>query len=177
MPYVLVTGGVRSGKSQFAENLAAAYRRVLYVATGTASDEEMKIRIKQHRQRRPASWGLLEIDGDLSPIWGISDDWDALLLDCISTWVGRILVDSPESQRGGEQQRKQLRLEADRLAQRLKQSAINGIVVTSETGLGGVALSPLGRAFQDLLGEVNQCLARAASDVYLVVSGRAMRLP
>jgi adenosylcobinamide kinase/adenosylcobinamide-phosphate guanylyltransferase len=63
------------------------------------------------------------------------------------------------------------------LAQWLKKSAVNGVVVTSETGLGGVALSPLGRAFQDLLGEVNQCLAREATDVYLVVAGRAMKLP
>lgn len=179
MSYTVVTGGVRSGKSQFAEELAAGYERVLYVATGKAWDGEMEQRIVLHQQRRPEHWGLLEVAEQLADPLAVAEqsEWDCLLVDDLSTWVSQVLMSLPETEWRSAATREQLLQEAARLAEMLERSAGHAVVVTSETGLGGVAMSPLGRAFQDLLGEVNQIVAKRADQMYLVVSGRPLRLP
>ncbi|PWK14823.1 bifunctional adenosylcobinamide kinase/adenosylcobinamide-phosphate guanylyltransferase [Tumebacillus permanentifrigoris] len=180
MPYTLVTGGVRSGKSAWAERRAGFSRRVLYVATGQIWDAEMQARIDLHRNRRPASWGLLEAGEDLTnPIADALrvDGWEVVLLDCLSTWVSTILLNLPEEAWRTDETRQRVLTEAHHLADFLQKSPVPTVLVTNETGLGGVAMTPLGRAFQDLLGEVNQLFAAQAEEVYLVVSGRPLRLP
>lgn len=179
MAFVLVTGGVRSGKSRYAEERVATVERVLYVATGMAWDDEMRERIARHAERRPGHWGLLEAEGELvAPLMEAleSGRWDGVLVDCLSTWVSRVLMDLPEEEWRSESTRRRVLLEAGLLADVLSGSEKRSVVVTSETGLGGVAMSPLGRAFQDLLGEVNQVLAGQAEEMVLLVSGRPMRL-
>ncbi|KEO81797.1 bifunctional adenosylcobinamide kinase/adenosylcobinamide-phosphate guanylyltransferase [Tumebacillus flagellatus] len=182
MPYTLITGGVRSGKSAWAERVAGLSRRVLYVATGQVWDEEMERRIDVHRDRRPAQWGLLEVQAELAePLMEAMQDagqpWEGVLIDDLSTWVSTVLLQLPEEEWRSEGTRNRLFNEATQLAARLRQSSVPATVVTNETGLGGVALTPLGRAFQDLLGVVNQIFAAQAEDVYLVVSGRPLKLP
>jgi adenosylcobinamide kinase/adenosylcobinamide-phosphate guanylyltransferase len=180
MAFTLVTGGVRSGKSACAERLAGFSRRVLYVATGQIWDDEMQARIDLHRERRPESWGLLEVREQLADPLAQEVEagkWEALLLDDLSTWVSTILINLPEEAWRTDETRQFVLSEARRLADFLQKTPVPAVVVTSETGLGGVALTPLGRAFQDLLGEVNQLFAARAEDVYLVVSGRPLRLP
>ncbi|HEU4965690.1 MAG TPA: bifunctional adenosylcobinamide kinase/adenosylcobinamide-phosphate guanylyltransferase [Bacilli bacterium] len=201
MSYVLVTGGVRSGKSRYAERLAGEERRVLYVATGVASDGEMSERIRLHQERRPAKWGLLEVGEDQlverlrqSVEWkrqktdGVNASqlvastehafaYEVLLIDCLSAWLSTLLIHLPESEWRSLATKQRVLAEAESLADWLQKTPLQAVVVTTETGLGGVAMSPLGRAFQDLLGEVNQILAHQAADVFLVVAGRALRLP
>lgn len=177
MGLVLVTGGVRSGKSLFAEQLAGYGRRVLYVATGEIWDGEMAVRIDLHRDRRPPQWGLLETGSLLHPLQERADEWDAVLVDCLSTWVSRLLIGLPESEWRSPETRARITEEAERFAAWLSERDGEAVVVTSETGLGGVAMTPLGRAFQDLLGEVNQIVAERADDVYLMISGRPLQLP
>ncbi|MBL0385819.1 bifunctional adenosylcobinamide kinase/adenosylcobinamide-phosphate guanylyltransferase [Tumebacillus sp. ITR2] len=180
MPYTLITGGVRSGKSAFAERLAGLSRRVLYVATGQVWDGEMEKRIDLHRERRPEIWGLLEVQESLvEPVLAEVEAgrWEAVLVDDLSTWVSTILLNLPEEEWRSEATRERLFNEARRLAEALQASSVLTVLVTSETGLGGVALTPLGRAFQDLLGEVNQIVAAKAEDVYFVISGRPLKLP
>ena len=179
MSYTVVTGGVRSGKSAWGERLAGEQRRVLYVATGQAWDDEMQARIDRHRERRPAEWGLLEAGEPLAELLTEAlsgTDWEGVLIDCMSTWVSTILMNLPEPAWRAEETRARVLDEVRELTVLLQKSSCPAVVVTNETGLGGVAMTPLGRAFQDLLGDVNQMLAAGAQDVYLVVSGRPLRL-
>ena len=179
MSYILVTGGVRSGKSAFAERLAGEQRRVLYVATGQAWDDEMRARIDRHQQRRPDRWGLLEVRERLAePLaTALSESaWEGVLIDCLSTWVSTLLMNLPDDQWRTGETRARILEEARQLVGCLHDSQVPAVVVTNETGLGGVAMTPLGRAFQDLLGEVNQVVGTRAQEAYLVVAGRSFRL-
>lgn len=181
MPIIVVTGGVRSGKSRFAERLAGEARRVLYVATGTPSDGEMEERIRLHRERRPEQWGCVEAAGERleqAVKRGMeAGEYEAVLIDCLSTWLSDLLIRLPESEWRSFATKQRVLAEAESLAEWLQRASFEAVIVTGETGLGGVAMSPLGRAFQDLLGEVNQIVAYQAREVYLVVAGRALKLP
>ncbi|MDR6226101.1 bifunctional adenosylcobinamide kinase/adenosylcobinamide-phosphate guanylyltransferase [Desmospora profundinema] len=173
----LVTGGVRSGKSAYAEELAARTGdRVLYVATGWAGDEEMAERIRRHRERRPPSWTVVE--ESLHPALALEKpgSWETVMVDCLSTWVTNRLMKWPQdlSSAEKEEQIRSLVEEADDLITAL--SGREAVLVTSETGWGGVAMSPLGRLFQDALGAVNQRVAQFADEVWMVISGIPWRV-
>ena len=103
----LVLGGVRAGKSAFAQRLASSgqrpHRRVLFVATAEAGDAEMAARIEAHRASRPQEWTTLEapvdVVGALAPV---VDDYDTVLLDCLTLWVSNLLLQTPDSAAGGD---------------------------------------------------------------------------
>jgi adenosylcobinamide kinase/adenosylcobinamide-phosphate guanylyltransferase len=166
---VLVLGGVRSGKSAFAEKLAAASaRQVLYLATARAGDAEMAARIAAHRARRPAAW--LTVEAPLDPaaaLAGAEVAASVVLLDCVGMLVSNILLAE------GEQAEPETRLHGalDRLLALVRNCDAQLIAVSSEAGLGMLPLSPLGRRYLDLLGDANQRLAAVATRTYLVVAG------
>lgn len=177
MKLILVTGGVRSGKSRFAEELAAsAGEQVLYVATGQAWDEETSRRIERHRERRPAHWGLQEVADSLSEVLPPEGGYQAVLLDCLSGWISGRLMRLSEERLGDDAESRQLFRELEQLLERghLYSGAV--VIVTNEVGLGGVALTPLGRRFADMLGEANQLVASRADEVYAVWAGLPWRL-
>ncbi|WP_134684038.1 bifunctional adenosylcobinamide kinase/adenosylcobinamide-phosphate guanylyltransferase [Brevibacillus migulae] len=177
MKLILVTGGVRSGKSRFAEELVAAETEsVLYVATGQAWDDESANRIREHRLRRPAHWGLLEIKDSLAEIMQIAGDNQGVLLDCLSGWISRKLMELPEEKLRDEEISRQLHHEIGQLLENARTFHGTMVIVTNEVGLGGVALTPLGRWFADVLGEANQQMARHADEVYAVMAGIPWRL-
>ena len=170
----LVLGGIRSGKSAFAEKLAnQSSGSVFYLATGQATDGEMSERIRLHQERRPAHWQTIEEPLKPAPVLaGVLDTENApncLLLDSVDTWVANLLLayeDQPE------QILEDLMLaELERLLEICGRGKTRSVLVTSETGLSPVAPNRLGRRFQDLLGTVNQRIAAAADEVYLVVAG------
>lgn len=168
----LVTGGVRSGKSRFAEELAEGIgKRILYVATGVVTDEEMERRVRRHRERRPREWGLAEEPLHLVRALTGPQEMDAILVDCLSTWVANRLMQLPEED--WEQRRYSFEREMEEEMERMLDvlTGREAVLVTSETGLGGVAMSPLGRLFQDTLGGINQQVAQRAGEVWMVVSG------
>ena len=176
MGLTLVTGGVRSGKSRFAEQLAEeAGPRVLYVATARIAhpetgsiDEEMAARIARHRRRRPPSWTTLEeardVQGAVSRHLAEQARLpDALLLDCLTLLVSNWLEE--------EQDQDRLCRRAEALADYLASLGFLAIAVTNEVGLGVVPAHPLGRAFRDVAGLVNQIFARRADAVYVLWAG------
>ncbi len=172
----LILGGVRSGKSEFAERLAGDLNRpILYVATGRPTDAEMEERIRRHRERRPAHWETLEEPLDLAgglktvlAVLSASDPPPAVLVDSLDTWVSNVLLEHQED--GG--QAASLTLAAlDRLLNVQRHWPEAWFLVSSEVGLSPVPPNPLGRRFQDLLGLVNQRVAAAAGRVCLVVAG------
>ena len=184
---ILILGGARSGKSAFAERLAAnSGRSVAFIATATAGDEEMRQRIIRHRAARPVTWHTIEEPLDLaSAVLRAGEVADVLLLDCITLWLNNLFA-----QRGGGHESEEGSYETDRLFDeaaieateallRAAQSLEPGkslLIVTNEVGLGIVPAYPLGRLYRDTLGIVNQRLARAADRVYVMIAGMGVDL-
>ena len=176
----LVLGGIRSGKSAYAEKLTAELAAtaggngpVLYLATGVAVDGEMSERIRRHRERRPAHWQTLETP--LNPVGALrTAQSDAahppiLLLDSLDGWVSNLLFEH-ETTPAAELESRAVGA-ARRFASFVRELDADAVIVTSEVGQSLVATSSLGRQFQDLLGSVNQATAADADAVTLVVAG------
>lgn len=167
----LIIGGARSGKSAFAEKLAARHEAVLFVATAEALDDEMQQRIENHKRNRPDSWHTLETPRDIVTGLESTPPHDVLLLDCLTLWVSNLLLDMEEGQADTEQR---IAAEAERLLAAYEASNAEWIVVTNEVGQGVVPPTVLGRAFRDTLGRVNQLFAARADKVYQMTAGLAV---
>lgn len=162
----LVLGGARSGKSAFAERVAAASGQpVVYVATAVVADDDHDFarRVRLHRERRPAAWSTAEPGADL--IGFLSDRsltaGATLLVDSLGTWVA--------AQPG-------FAVDAAGLRQALAGRPGDTIVVSEEVGMGVHPSTAVGGRFRDALGLVNQEVAAVADRAYLVVAGRALPL-
>jgi adenosylcobinamide kinase / adenosylcobinamide-phosphate guanylyltransferase len=166
----LILGGVRSGKSAFAEKIAReAGKSVLFLATATAGDDEMAERIRKHRVSRPAEWQTLELPHDLgrnlaAPIA------DVVIVDCITMLVSNILFSLPENT-PAEVVIDRINSEINELITAQARLGGQWLLVSNEVGMGLVPPYPLGRIYRDALGFANQALARAASRVILMVAG------
>ena len=178
----LVLGGIRSGKSVYAEQLVdsiAAGKPVYYLATGTVTDDDMAQRVLRHRERRPPHW--LTIESPLNPTGALreavahqSTAGDAavptvLLLDSLDGWVSNLLLEYENIP--------EIELEARTVGAArqfvtvVRDTGMDAVIVSSEVGHSLVATSSLGRQFQDLQGSVNQAMAAAVDSVTLVVAG------
>ncbi len=165
---ILILGGARSGKSSLAEKLASQYRRVLFVATAEALDEDMEHRIAQHRLSRPSEWSTLEEPIDLaSALESVDDLYDVCLVDCLTVWVSNLLL----KMEGRSDAENAIQTELQLLLDIYERSSATWIVVSNEVGLGVVPPTPLGRTYRDALGRVNQVVAAKADRVYLMVAG------
>jgi adenosylcobinamide kinase/adenosylcobinamide-phosphate guanylyltransferase len=180
---ILVTGGARSGKSSYAEQLAAnTGADIAYIATARAFDLEMEDRIAKHRQQRPAVWQTFETPTSPSAI--ITDQgnhYAGILLDCLTVMTTNIILthavdwDNPAvAQLHAIEADVMAEIEAIVTAAGEVQAEV--IAVTNEVGFGIVPLSPLARFFRDCAGRVNQRMAAAAAEVFLVVSGIPMQI-
>ncbi len=169
----LILGGVRAGKSTHAQRLAASGRRVLFVATAEARDEDMRTRIASHRENRPPGWDTLEepvdLPGALKPLL---PSYDTVLLDCLTLWVSNLLLKDPDL----ESARKGILPEAERLLDLYRSAGASWIIVSNEVGLGVMPPTELGRVYADELGRVNQLVAAQADDVYLMSAGLPLQL-
>lgn len=168
---VLVTGGVRSGKSVHAESLLVG--PVSYVAPGPTddSDPDWVARIAAHRARRPASWTTVETC-DLSAALRLDGP---ILVDCLGTWVTAVL----DSQSLWDSPSTEVTAAVDVLLDEVIELLADRddvVLVTNEVGLGVIPSHRSGRLFRDLLGLVNQRVATACDEVHLVVAGRVLRL-
>jgi adenosylcobinamide kinase/adenosylcobinamide-phosphate guanylyltransferase len=199
---ILVTGGARSGKSTYAERLAAQLAephdgRVTYIATSEAYDEEMVQRVSAHQSSRPASWTTVECPVEVpaavrAASAGSPAASPVILLDCVTLWVTNLLFSGgafggsapPEDGYNydkdllppAEERAAAARVTAgvaDLLAA-LAETGVTLIAVSNEVGLGVVPEYPLARLYRDQLGWANQRLARDADGVYFLVSGYAL---
>ena len=169
---ILVLGGARSGKSAFAERLASQLGdRVLYVATAQALDDEMRERIRMHRERRPAHWRTLEAALRAgAALRETVQPGEVVLLDCLTLLVSNTVLAAGENVTLAEAQPR-VANEITALLEVARGHDAPVIVVSNEVGLGGVPLYPLGRIYQDLQGWANQRVAEEAIQVYWVVAG------
>ncbi|MCL4464429.1 MAG: bifunctional adenosylcobinamide kinase/adenosylcobinamide-phosphate guanylyltransferase [Chloroflexi bacterium] len=173
---VLILGGARGGKSDFAEELAAELGRdVLFVATAEARDEEMRARIAAHQAARPPCWRTLEAPLQVGRALATVPTPNVALLDCltllVSNLLGSLTGDDPYADGSYERVRGALDREVVDLVNWQRQSGAHLLIVTNEVGMGLVPSYPLGRAYRDLLGWANRRLARLSDQVYLVVAG------
>jgi adenosylcobinamide kinase / adenosylcobinamide-phosphate guanylyltransferase len=177
---VLVLGGARSGKSTFAEKLSInSQRRVAFIATAVAGDEDMRDRITRHRAMRPASWHTIEESLYLADAVRQAATYaDVLLLDCMTTWLANWLflqsgTDQLDDAAISALHYNSALSEIDALLQAvsLLDAGKTLIIVTNEVGLGIVPAYALGRVYRDILGLVNQRIAAVATRVYLMVAG------
>ena len=177
---LFVTGGARSGKSAHAERLAAASgRAVVYVATMEPLDAELARRVEAHRAARPAAWTTVEAPLDPAAALAAAEPSACALIDCLSMWVANRfgpLGEEPAAEAAARLER-ELDAGARRLIAEARAREGETIVVTNEAGSGVVPAWPLGRAWRDALGRVNQRVAAAADRAWLLVAGRALELP
>ena len=169
----LILGGMRSGKSSYAQQLASGGERVLFVATAEAGDREMEARIRAHRDSRPADWNTLEEPVELVEALGpVLRSYDTVLLDCLTLWVSNALL----RERDAESARRVIISRAKKLLELILDSDCSWIVVSNEVGLGLVPATELGRVYADELGRVNQAVAADADEVYFMAAGLPIRL-
>jgi adenosylcobinamide kinase/adenosylcobinamide-phosphate guanylyltransferase len=167
---VLVLGGARSGKSAYALQRAQEWTgRLVYIATAEAKDAEMKARISMHRaQRRSRRW--LTIEEPMDVVWQLKeldDSVGAVVLDCITLWVSNALL---------TKRRDELENQIAELVEEIPLFPFHFLVVSNEVGLGLVPDNPLGREYRDLLGTVNQQLAKTCKEVLFMAAGLSMKL-
>ena len=168
---VLVGGGVRSGKSSFAQKMAEEMpSRRAYLATAQALDMEMEKRIAKHQAERDERWHKtieepLELTAALQTA---SAEFDIILVDCLTLWLSNLM--------GRDRSDEQILKTIDTLADNLNRLPATIILVTNEVGLGLVPEHPLSRRFRDLSGFANQRLAAACREVYFTVWGLPQKL-
>ncbi len=166
-PLVLVTGGARSGKSRFAlERAGGLGPPRVFIATAEAGDEEMAARIARHRADRPRGWRTVEAPRRLAPALRRLAS-GVVLVDCLTLWLANLMDDDPGFDPVPS---------VDELLRALRARRAAVVVVTNEVGFGIVPESPLGRAFRDAAGFMNQRVVEAADEAHLVVAGRALRI-
>lgn len=178
---ILCSGGARSGKSEFAEQLALSLKgRKAYVATGQAFDDEMKDRIKKHQLRRGKEWITFEIPLYLHKNWEqIKSVSDVILIDCLTMFTSNHVFAHGDINTQEDSNRiesiilEELRL----LLQEINNSNDKTVIfVTNEIGLGIVPENKLARYFRDITGRVNREVASAANKMYLTISGITIEL-
>jgi adenosylcobinamide kinase / adenosylcobinamide-phosphate guanylyltransferase len=156
----LVLGGVRSGKSRYAQQLGERVQRVVFVATAQAGDDEMQRKIERHRSSRPQHWTTVEEPLALGEaIAQHGPGSDLLIIDCLTFFATNLL----HAEAGEEP--------VDELCAVLSAPPCPVVLVSNEVGSGVVPPYPLGRQFRDLLGEINQRVATVATDAVLLIAG------
>jgi adenosylcobinamide kinase/adenosylcobinamide-phosphate guanylyltransferase len=161
----LVIGGARSGKSRYAEQLVMAQPPPwVYLATAEPSDDEMKARIAEHRDRRGGRWQTVEVPLDLAGSLQKTSSATALV-DCLTLWLSNLMLAERD-----------IAAEILRLEQVVAARRAPIVLVSNEVGSGIVPDNALARRFRDLQGRLNQRIAANASRVVLMVAGLPMVL-
>jgi adenosylcobinamide kinase/adenosylcobinamide-phosphate guanylyltransferase len=162
---IFITGGVRSGKSQFAQELALKFPGPkAYLATAQALDKEMAERILRHKNSRPGDWQTLEEPIRVpEAITKNGNRFSLILLDCLTLWISNLMM--------AQWTEAKILTEADRLLPACREAHSSLIIVGNEVGMGIVPDNPQARIFRDLSGLIHQKIAREADEVYFMVCG------
>ena len=166
---ILVTGGARSGKSNFAEKLCKDQNNnTAYIATSIPFDDEMKERVKKHKD-------IYTIIND------ISKEHKTVILDCVTLLVNNLMFtyeididNSTQDEINGLE--KYIKEQVEKLLIEIKKTNLYFVIVTNELGLGGVSINKLTRIYTDIIGRINQQIATHSDEVYFVVSGIPMKI-
>ena len=166
---ILVTGPARSGKSEWAETLAAhSGKSVTYVATAQTNDTDLEwqARIERHRQRRPSNWQTEHVPVNLGNLLLSTPDSTCLLVDSLGTWLANVL----------DQDDATWTMTQNTFISAIQQTSSMVILVAEETGWGVVPAYPIGRTFRDRLGTLTRHIGSIADQTYLVTAGHILNL-
>jgi adenosylcobinamide kinase/adenosylcobinamide-phosphate guanylyltransferase len=168
---VLITGGIKSGKSSRAQQLGEAIDgKRAFVATALPLDDEMQERIKKHQSERGDRWATFEEAKDIVQLLeDLSERFDVILIDCITLWLSNLLTIYNFDTSA-------IRQQSDELIVALNQRKAKIILVTNEVGMGIIPADSLSRSYQNLLGTVNRNISDAADAVYFMVSGIPVKI-
>ncbi|MGG4147041.1 bifunctional adenosylcobinamide kinase/adenosylcobinamide-phosphate guanylyltransferase [Paenibacillus algorifonticola] len=189
---MLVTGGTRSGKSLFAEQLAMRLgKKGIYIATSRIWDEEMAERVNKHQQSRSSGvfeWNTVEEPLDLAKLLAqqaqaaaamasAGEQPPIVLVDCLTLWLTNVLM-AAEEQAGqpGKEADEQLHRQTETLIEAIAAYPYPLVLVTNEVGAGIVPAYPMGRKFRDEAGRLNQRVAAVCDKVFLVTAGIPIEL-
>ena len=186
MALIYVTGGAKSGKSKFAEDLLLSMnngnQKNIYLATSIVYDEEMQTKVDLHKARRQNKWITVESYKNISEsLKDFSVEKNNMLVDCLTNMVSNIIFENTEinwdnpKKNQLEQCDKAVEKEVLELLKTAKNFE-NVVVVSNELGMGIVPAYPLGRYFREIAGKMNQMVAEKADEVYFVVSGIPMKI-
>jgi len=170
---IFVTGAARSGKSFYAEKIAAELKgKVFYIATCVPGDDEMHERVARHQARRPAEWRTIEEPHDPARVIKEFDDTQHIfLLDCLTLLVSNLML--REDAESGEED---ILEKISELAKVSYESSAQIIIVSNEVGWGIVPGDPLSRSYRDIIGRANQKIASYADEVYITIAGIPVEL-
>jgi len=163
--FVFILGGARSRKSAYAvERARKLKKKVVFVATATSPDREMKERIKFHKAARPRQWKLIEEGKDVSSILSkLNGKYEVVLIDCLGLLISNLL----ESNLADREIERRIK----KLINTMLKVNLTTILVSNEVGSGIVPVNPLARRFRDILGLANQMMASKADEVIFMQSG------
>jgi adenosylcobinamide kinase/adenosylcobinamide-phosphate guanylyltransferase len=175
---ILVTGGARSGKSQYAESFYAPEEDVVYIATSKIFDEEMRERVRLHQLSRPATW--ITFEGSYK-LYKAMSETRHYLLDCISGLTSNIMFDLTSTYEKipmdiQHQVERTVVNEIETLIKKIEKLDGTLVLVTNEVGSAIVPENHVARVYRDILGKVNQRVASLCHEVYLVVCGIPLKL-
>ena len=152
---VLITGGVKSGKSSHALRMSGSWTRPSYfLATAVAFDEEMRKKIARHQEERDSHYITIE-----EPVFIDRHVHDRLVLDCITLWMNNIFYHDKEEEWRGI------------IMRFLERMSTDTIIVTNETGLGNIPADSMSRRYNNALGNANKLIADHVDEVCLMVAG------
>ena len=173
---VLVTGGARSGKSEFAERYVLHYSpKCDYIATAEILDEEMAERVRLHQARRDQRWVNHEAPYEAQKVMAsLGAETKAVLFDCLTVYMCNLLYGKNAPQGGFLERCHVVLQQIDELLAAARASGKLVVFVTNEVGSGIIPANKMSREYQDLSGWVNQRVAEAADEVYLCVCGQAV---
>lgn len=165
----LILGGARSGKSSYALSLAKRYKKVAFIATCQGKDEEMRKRIKLHKETRPKHWETFEEPKDVDLLLEkVPDVFNCIVIDCLTLLVSNLLLLNSNQ--------KEIEDKIKKILSVLKNKKTQVIIVSNEVGLGIVPEHKLAREFRDIAGRVNQLVAKQADEVWFICAGLPLKI-
>jgi len=163
---ILITGGVKSGKSTFALRKALEYEKRAFLATGVPFDDEMKVRIQRHKEERGELFDTFEEPVNVADVLKeIDGRYNVILFECLTTYLGNLFYYGIDVQK-----------ELEELINVLISMKSEVIVVTNEVGWGIIPDNELSRKYAEILGRTNTKLASIAKEVYAVIAGIEVRI-
>ena len=181
MGLIFVTGGAKSGKSKFAEEMLLKLnngnQKNIYLATSLVFDEETKEKVRLHKKRRKNDWFTVETYKNFkNKLYNFFENNDKiknnLLVDCLTNMITNIIFENQNIDWNNFERK----LYIQTLKKLNKNEFENVIIVSNELGMGLVPSYPLGRYFREIAGKMNQIVAEKADEVYFVVSGISMKI-
>jgi len=163
---MLILGGAKSGKSSFALNMCNSLnKKLIFLATAQALDQEMEERIRRHKVERGSGWRTIEETLKIAETIGSLDSEDTIiLLDCLTLWLSNLYMEYGEDQEAIDE-------DIENLARQLEDIRGAVVVVSNEVGMGIVPDNQLSRTYRDTAGYMNQRIARLSGKVVAVLTG------